>query len=130
MKRRLAREKALQSLFQIDVSEVDREEAIHHVLDEDEAKDEFLIQLVEGTTDHLEEIDSKIKEHLERWSFERIGNVDRSVLRLAVFEMLFLKEIPINVTFNEAIDLAKTFGGDESGRFVNGVLSKISKSFQ
>ncbi|WP_257348022.1 transcription antitermination factor NusB [Pseudalkalibacillus decolorationis] len=130
MKRRQAREKAIQSLFQIDVSEVNREDAISHVLNEDEGKDDFLVQLVEGTTDHLDEIDETIKQHLERWSFDRIGNVDRSVLRLAVFEMLFIEEIPINVTFNEAIDLAKTFGGDESGRFVNAVLSKISKSFQ
>lgn len=130
MKRRLAREKALQSLFQIDVSGVDRSEAIGHVLDDEEAKDGFLIQLVEGTTDHLEEIDARIKGQLEHWSFERIGNVDRSVLRLAVFEMMYLEEIPINVSMNEAIDLAKTFGGEESGRFVNGVLSKISKSFQ
>ncbi len=130
MKRRIAREKALQSLFQIDVSELDRDEAIGHVLEEGEERDAFLIQLVEGTLDNLESIDEMIKSHLENWSFERIGNVDRSVLRLAVYEMKYLEEIPINVTFNEAIDLAKTFGGDESGRFVNAVLSKISKTIQ
>ncbi|MGM7701922.1 transcription antitermination factor NusB [Pseudalkalibacillus sp. Hm43] len=130
MKRRIAREKALQSLFQIDVSELDRDEAIGHVLEEGEERDAFLIQLVEGTLDNLEPIDEIIKRHLENWSFERIGNVDRSVLRLAVYEMKYLEDIPINVTFNEAIDLAKTFGGDESGRFVNAVLSKISKTIQ
>ncbi len=130
MKRRNAREKALQSLFQIDVSQLDRSEAIGHVLEEDQERDEFLVQLVEGTTDHKEEIDTLIKEHLENWSFERIGNVDRTVLRLAVYEMLYIDDIPIKVTFNEAINLAKTFGGDESGRFVNAVLSKISKTIQ
>ncbi|WP_349407737.1 transcription antitermination factor NusB [Pseudalkalibacillus sp. SCS-8] len=130
MKRRIAREKALQSLFQIDVSGLDRDEAIGHVLEEGEERDSFLVQLVEGTLDHLEEIDALIKKHLENWSFDRIGNVDRAVLRIAVFEMIHMEEIPKNVTFNEAIDLAKTFGGDESGRFVNAVLSKISKTIQ
>ncbi|MCF6137851.1 transcription antitermination factor NusB [Pseudalkalibacillus berkeleyi] len=130
MKRRIAREKALQSLFQIDVSQLERDEAIGHVLEEGEERDSFLIQLVEGTIEHLEDIDSIIREHLENWSFDRIGNIDRSVLRIAVYEMKYLEEIPINVTFNEAIDLAKIFGGDESGRFVNAVLSKISKTIQ
>jgi N utilization substance protein B len=127
MKRRIAREKAIQSLFQIDVSEIDRDEAIDHVLDDGEERDrdEFLLSLVYGTTNHLEEIDEVIKQHLEKWSFERIGNVDRAILRMAVFEIKYIEEMPVRVSLNEAIDLAKVFGGEESGRFVNGVLSKI-----
>lgn len=128
MKRRIAREKAIQSLFQVDRSEIDPQEAINHVLEDGEESDPFLSALVFGTIEHLEEIDQKIKDNLEKWSFDRLGNVDRAVLRMAVYEMLFEENIPVNVTFNEAIDLAKVFGGDESGKFVNAILSKVSNS--
>lgn len=126
MKRRLARVKAVQSLFQVDMSGTDKEEAIKNVLDENESKDQFLEQLVFGTLDHIEEIDQIMKNHLQNWKIDRVGNVDRAVIRMAIYEMKFLKEIPINVSLNEAIDVAKSFGGDESGRFVNGVLSKVA----
>ncbi|OZM57624.1 N utilization substance protein B [Lottiidibacillus patelloidae] len=128
MKRREAREKALQALFQIDVSDTERTEAMTNVM-EDAQIDEFLEKLVYGTTDHLEEIDALIEKHLEKWSIDRLGNIDRAVLRLAVYEMKFEKDIPRNVVYNEAIEIAKTFGGEESGRFVNGVLTKVSQSF-
>lgn len=126
MKRRIAREKAIQSLFQVDRSEIEPEEAMNHVLEDEEPTDPFLKSLVFGTVEHLEEIDNKIKENLEKWSFDRLGNVDRAVLRMAVYEMLFEEEIPVKVTFNEAIDLAKVFGGEESGKFVNAILSKVA----
>jgi transcription antitermination protein NusB len=128
MKRREAREKALQALFQIDVSDTERTEAMTNVL-EDAPLDEFLEKLVYGTTDNLEEIDALIENHLENWSLDRLGNIDRAVLRLAVYEMKFEEDIPRNVVYNEAIEIAKTFGGEESGRFVNGVLTKVSQSF-
>ncbi|RBW70608.1 transcription antitermination factor NusB [Bacillus taeanensis] len=126
MKRRIAREKAVQSLFQIDMSSTDRDEAIENVL-EGEERDSFLVQLVYGTTDHLEEIDNILKDHLEKWTLNRVANVDRAILRLAVHEMMFEKDIPVNVSMNEAIELAKVFSGEESSRFINGVLSKIIK---
>jgi transcription antitermination protein NusB len=126
LKRRIAREKAVQSLFQIDMSNTERDEAIENVL-EGEEKDSFLVQLVYSTTDHLEEIDSVIKDHLEKWTLNRVANVDRAILRLAVNEMIFEKDIPVNVSMNEAIELAKVFSGEESSRFINGVLSKIIK---
>lgn len=124
MKRRHAREKAIQALFQIDVTDTDPKEALEHVLSEGEG-DEFLSELVFGTLENLENIDAKIKENLVNWSFERIGNVDRSVLRMACYEVTVREDIPVNVSLNEAVELAKMFGGDESGRFVNGVLSKM-----
>ncbi|WP_347549671.1 transcription antitermination factor NusB [Pseudalkalibacillus hwajinpoensis] len=124
MKRRHAREKAIQVLFQIDVTDTDPREALEHVLNEGEG-DEFLSELVFGTLDNLEKIDEVIKENLVNWSFSRIGNVDRSVLRMASYEMVIRDDIPVNVSLNEAVELAKLFGGEESGRFVNGVLSKI-----
>lgn len=129
MKRRLAREKAFQSLFQIEVSDIEPETAINHVLEEGEKEDEFLHTLVYGTVEKKEEIDQLITDHLENWSFSRLANVEKAVLRLAVYEMQFLKDIPVNVSMNEAIELAKIFGGEESGRFVNGVLVKIVKQF-
>ncbi|TKD70061.1 transcription antitermination factor NusB [Pseudalkalibacillus hwajinpoensis] len=124
MKRRHAREKAIQVLFQIDVTDTDPREALEHVLSEGEG-DEFLSELVFGTLENLEKIDEVIKENLVNWSFSRIGNVDRSVLRMASYEMVIRDDIPVNVSLNEAVELAKLFGGEESGRFVNGVLSKI-----
>ncbi|MCA0985971.1 transcription antitermination factor NusB [Guptibacillus algicola] len=123
MKRRHAREKAIQALFQIDVTDTDPKEALEHVLSDGEG-DEFLSELVFGTLENLEEIDEKIKSNLVNWTFTRIGNVDRSVLRMACYEMT-RNDIPVNVSLNEAVELAKMFGGDESGRFVNGVLSKM-----
>ncbi|MDO6655178.1 transcription antitermination factor NusB [Anaerobacillus sp. 1_MG-2023] len=124
MKRRHAREKAIQVLFQIDVTDTDPREALQHVLNEEEG-DEFLSELVFGTLENLERIDEVIKENLVNWTFNRIGNVDRSVLRMASYEMVIRDDIPVNVSLNEAVELAKLFGGEESGRFVNGVLSKI-----
>ncbi|TLS36375.1 transcription antitermination factor NusB [Pseudalkalibacillus caeni] len=126
MKRRIAREKAVQSLFQVGVSGTEPDEAIQNVLEE-QPSDDFLNALVHGTVSHLDQIDSNIKEHLENWDFSRIGNVDRAILRMAVYEMDYMEEIPVKVTMNEAIELAKSFGGEESGRFVNGVLSRIIK---
>lgn len=126
MKRRLARIKAVQSLFQVDMSGTDKEEAINNVLEEDETKDEFLDKLVFGTLENLTEIDQIFKSHLENWKIDRVGNVDRAVIRMAIYEMKFLEEIPLNVSLNEAVDVAKSFGGEESGRFVNGVISKIA----
>lgn len=129
MKRRTAREKALQALFQIDVSEAEPEIAIDHVLN-GEQKDAFLSDLVTGVVNNHEEIDRIITNHLEKWSLERLANVDRNLLRMAVFELKYCEDIPDNVVLNEAIEIAKIYGDDESSRFVNGVLSKIKASLQ
>ncbi|MFN7251142.1 MAG: transcription antitermination factor NusB [Anaerobacillus sp.] len=130
MKRRLARIKAVQSLFQVDMSGTDKEEAISNVLEDNEQKDLFLDKLVSGTLEHLEEIDQIFIGNLQNWKIERVGNVDRSVIRMAIFEMKYLEDIPVNVSLNEAVDVAKSFGGEESGRFVNGVLSKIAETLK
>ncbi len=130
MKRRIARIKAVQSLFQVDMSGTDKEEAIHNVLEENESNDPFLEQLVSGTLENLKIIDDLFTSHLENWTLERVGNVDRAVIRMAIYEMRFVEDIPINVSLNEAIDVAKSFGGEESGRFVNGVLSKIAETLK
>ncbi|MBD8070399.1 transcription antitermination factor NusB [Bacillus sp. PS06] len=125
MKRRTAREKALQALFQIDMSESDPREAIESVLEDEEA-DEFLTQLVLGVVEHKEEIDILLRKNLEKWNLERLANVDRSILRLAIYELNHLEEIPPKVSIDEAIELAKTFGDESSSRFINAVLSKVT----
>ncbi|PLR76451.1 transcription antitermination factor NusB [Bacillus sp. V3-13] len=127
MKRRTAREKALQALFQIDVSQAEPEAAIKHVL-EDAPNDEYLTRLVSGVVQHKEELDDMIKVHLENWTLERLANVDRNLLRMAAFELAYCKEeVPPNVVLDEAIEIAKLYGDEQSSRFINGVLSRIKQ---
>ncbi|MDF0727343.1 transcription antitermination factor NusB [Cytobacillus sp. S13-E01] len=128
MKRRTAREKALQALFQIDVSDNDPREAVENVVEDEEEVNPFLHQLVMGVVLHKEEIDELLRANLEKWKLERLANVDRSLLRMAIFEMKFVDEIPVNVSIDEAIELAKMFGDDSSSRFINSVLSKVKDS--
>ncbi|MPQ24689.1 transcription antitermination factor NusB [Bacillus paralicheniformis] len=129
MKRRTAREKALQSLFQIDVSDTEPNEAMQHALDGQES-DAFFEQLVYGVLENKEKIDEMIKRHLVNWKLDRLANVDRAILRLSAYEMMFLDDIPVNVSMNEAIELAKQFGDDKSAKFVNGVLSNIKSDLE
>jgi transcription antitermination protein NusB len=127
MKRRMAREKALQALFQIDMSDIDPKEAIEHAL-EDVPSDPYLEKLVFGVLEHQVEIDQLITAQLEKWSLERLANVDRSVLRIAIFEMKYCsEEVPVNVILDEAIEIAKLYGDDQSSRFINGVLANIKQ---
>lgn len=123
MKRREAREKAIQTLFQLDNSEMTVEEAIGYIVET--PLDPFYEQLVRGTAEHLDEIDSEITNKLENWTIDRLPKIERTVLRLAVYELLHNEEVPDRVILNEAIELCKTFGDEKSGRFVNGVLSKF-----
>ncbi|KKE80664.1 transcription antitermination factor NusB [Oceanobacillus caeni] len=124
MNRHTARIKAFQILFQMDLNEMEIKAAIGSVVDNNE-KDLFLESLVHGVTDHQQEIDSIISDHLEKWTLNRIASVERSILRIATFEIKFLDDIPNSVSINEAIELANKFGDEKSGKFVNAVLSKI-----
>jgi transcription antitermination protein NusB len=127
MKRRTAREKALQALFQIDMSDIDPKIAIVHALDE-ESSDPYLEKLVFGVIEHQEEIDGAIIAQLEKWSLDRLANVDRSLLRIAIYEMKYCsEEVPVNVILDEAIEIAKLYGDDQSSRFINGVLANIKQ---
>lgn len=127
MKRRTAREKALQALFQIDMSQSEPNAAIEHVL-EDQPHDDYLTTLVSGVVLHKQEIDEMIIKHLEKWTLERLAPVDRNLLRMAIFELLYCKEsVPANVVLDEAIEIAKLYGDDQSSRFINGVLSKVKE---
>ena len=88
---------------------------------------EFAQPLIEGMIAHLPEIDDQIRKYAENYNLNRISAVDRNVLRLAIYEMLYRDDIPPVVSINEAIEVAKTFGGAESGKFVNGILDRIRK---
>lgn len=127
MKRQEAREKAFQVLFQMDMNDIHPKNALKNFLDKD-INDTFLIELIEGVVQYKDKIDLSISDHLENWTLNRIASVEKTILRLAVFEILYLDDIPVNVSINEAIELAHKFGEEKSGKFVNGVLSKIIKS--
>ncbi len=124
MNRHKAREKAFQTLFQLDMNEEEVSLAMES-LKEEERKDVFLSMLIEGVITYKETIDLKIAENLENWSLDRIAAVERTILRLAVYELLYMEDIPPNVSINEAVELAHTFGDEQSGKFINGVLSKV-----
>jgi transcription antitermination protein NusB len=127
-KRRKAREAAIQYHFWRDLQ---RGEGPEHIDDFWEfcpagpRVREFAQPLIEGTVAHLPEIDERIRRYCENYNLNRISAVDRNVLRLAIYEMLYRDDIPPVVSINEAIELAKTFGGADSGRFVNGILDRV-----
>lgn len=123
MKRREAREKALQTLFQLENTELTVEAAIEHAIEE-QASSEFFEQIVHGTIEHLAEIDASLEEKLENWSLSRLAKIERTILRVAAYELLYTPDVPKNVVINEAIEISKTFGDEKSSKFVNGVLSK------
>jgi N utilization substance protein B len=126
--RRKAREVALQVLYELDVLKVDVNEALDLFWENFDAPEEarlFSCLLIEGTWQNIEEIDSLISSCSENWSIARMSKVDRSILRMAVFELLYCRDIPPKVTLNEAIDLGKVYGSENSGSFINGILDAL-----
>ena len=85
----------------------------------------FVQEIVKGVLDHVDEINATITKYAPEWPLEAITNVDRNILRIGVYELKWAESIPAKVAINEAIELAKTFGGEASGRFVNGVLGAV-----
>lgn len=127
--RRKAREAALQMLFQIDLSGEDPEQAIalyQQCLGESQDADDFALELVRGWAQKRDVVDAKVREVSQHWRLERMARVDRNILRLATFELLGMPSIPAKVTLNEAVELAKRFGDEQSPAFVNGVLDRIA----
>ena len=87
--------------------------------------DPFLDRIVQGVLTHCQEIDRLIEQYSEHWRLSRMAPIDRTILRIAIFELLYCEEIPPKVTLNEAVDLGKQFGSEESGSFINGILDCI-----
>ena len=126
--RRRAREIALQVLYQLDISQGDPGEVLdlywENFRPSPKAR-EFCQRLIEGVRRSQDKIDPFIEENSENWSLKRMATVDRNILRLATFELLYCPEIPFKASLNEAIELAKKFGSDDSSAFINGILDKI-----
>ena len=137
--RRAGRIIALQSLYQIEIAEKPMDE-INEFIDTystqnlgqeekflDKSKD-FSKALIKDVMDNLKEIDDIIPKYLKNWKYDRILSIDRNILRIGVAELIFRDDIPYKVTINEAIELAKRFGDEKSGSFINGVLDNIVKN--
>jgi N utilization substance protein B len=131
-KRHASREMAVQFLYQWDAGQNSLDEALalfwgHFDEPPDAEARQFAETLVRGVVEHLETIDEKIRQFTRHWDFERIAAVDRAILRLGIYEMLFRDDIPPVVSINEAVEIAKKFSTAESGKFVNGILDSIRK---
>jgi N utilization substance protein B len=130
MSRKRARELAFLALFQVDVGQITPAKAVLDTIQElkDEPpkeEREFIQALVNGTWQYLADIDRVIARLSQDWPLNRLGKVDLNIMRLALYEFFFREDIPPEVSVNEAVELAKTYGSQESGRFVNGILGKI-----
>ncbi len=141
--RRRAREAALQLLYEIDLCQKESGEvspesfrtgSIIQGIDEQDPMEADLIQfceeLVRGVPRNVNEIDRLIESHSTHWKISRMALVDRNILRMAVFELLYCADIPASVSINEAIEIGKRFGTEESGAFINGVLDHIAKDIK
>jgi len=127
--RRRARALALQALYEVDSVGHEVEGVVNHLLAKGGLSEEngaFVRELVSGVIQNKEKIDLNIQNFAPAWPIEQIPVVDRNILRLAIFEVLLDNKVPVKVAINEAVELAKTFGGDNSSRFVNGVLGSVS----
>lgn len=129
MGRRQSREAALQVLYQVDVGGADPDKALADTAELNEIDPEdlkFTRELVLGSMSHIEDIDRIIATLSKDWNIERLARVDHNIMRIAIFEIMHRDDIPFGVTVNEAVELAKTFGGGDSGRFINGILAHVA----
>ncbi len=130
MKRRLARELALKALFARDISGNEPITTLEQLVLEENVNDStknFALYLINGVVAHLAEIDKIIRQFAVEWELERMATVDRNIMRLALFEILYSDNVPEAVATNEAVELAKSYGSEESARFTNGILGNIIK---
>ena len=124
--RRKSRETAVILLYQSDLLGKDSEEVLKNEIDFGKKIDEFALELVIGVNKNRKAIDKEIVGVVENWTIERIAIIDRNILRVAIYEMLFEKDIPLKVSVDEAIEIAKSLGQkDDTPKFINGILGKI-----
>jgi transcription antitermination factor NusB len=130
-KRSKAREYVLQMLYQVDITRNKWQEVLENFCVSVDRQDlsgelkDFSAQLLSGVLEHLVEIDKKISKYAANWQLERMAFVDRNIMRLGCFELLYRDDIPPKVAINEAVELAKKYSGAESGKFVNAILDQI-----
>ncbi|MBD7967946.1 transcription antitermination factor NusB [Paenibacillus gallinarum] len=138
MKRRLAREFVVQSLYSMEMNAVEAEQAVNMLFQEaaeenegevevksEDAMRAYVLEHVRGVWETKDALDKLLVDYLKGWQVSRLSRVDRQILRLAAYEMLYREDVPAKVSVNEAIELSKHFGTVESGKFVNGVLGKM-----
>jgi len=130
-KRTKAREYVLQMLYQVDITQGNWQETLKNFWETNEEQDvslelkDFSAELLGGVVEHMQEIDQKISKYAANWQLERMAFVDRNIMRLGCFELIFREDIPPKVTINEAVELAKKYSGSESSKFVNAILDQI-----
>lgn len=130
-KRTRSREFALQVLYQIDITRNNYDASLanfwqaHSEEDIEEGMKNFTAELVRGVAQNLNAINTKISQYAANWKLERMAVVDRNILRMSCFELMFRDDIPPKVSINEAVELAKKYSGPEAGKFVNAILDKI-----
>lgn len=132
MKRRELREHIFRLLFRIEFNEAeDMPEQVALYMEDlpmaSEKDQEYIGKKYQAVMDHLEEIDQMLNEAAEGWKVSRMGKVELTIMRLAAYEIRFDEDVPESVAINEAVEMAKTFGGDDSPAFINGVLGKLAR---
>jgi len=128
LSRRLARRTALQLLYQIDLTQCSTADALANTAVEtplSSADQEFAHLLVKGVRERLQELDELIARFAKDWTLERMSVVDRNILRLAIFELRYMPDVPTKVSINEAVELAKAFSDEQAAKFINGILGTV-----
>lgn len=129
MGRRETRENAMKLLYQVQIQKDDIDEQIDRFMEEqqiiEQTDKEYLLGVVKGVMEHEEELDNLISNHAKAWTIQRMPKVDLAIMRLSCYEMKYRSDIPVNVSINEAVEMAKKYSGEQSKTFVNGVLGKV-----
>ena len=130
--RTLARKQALQLMYQGEILEKTPRELIDNgqLVPETQGLSDYALMLLDGAKESLEAIDELIESASDNWTLDRMPVVDRSLLRLTTYEMRYVDDVPVSVSINEAVNLAKEFGGDDSPRFINGILGRIATQLE
>lgn len=130
--RTIARKHALQLMYQGEMLDKAPRELINdaQLVPETQGLDDYAMMLLDGSKENQEAVDELIVSASENWALDRMPMVDRSLLRLATYEMRYVADVPVSVSINEAVNLAKEFGGDDSPRFINGILGRIATQLE
>lgn len=132
MGRKVARESAMKLLYQMELNDDFSKNAIEVFFENNSFKldeNEYIDEVIKGVMDNIEKIDSFIEKYSQGWKIKRIANIDLSILRIAIFEIIFKEDIPHQVSINEAIDVAKKYSTEESSKFINGLLGTFLKEW-
>lgn len=131
MSRRVARESAMKLLYQMELMEDFSQENLDLFIDNNgfqEDEEKYIGNAIKGVVENLEKIDGFIDENVDDWAVNRLARVDLSILRISIYELLYRKDIPEQVSINEAIETAKKYSSEESAKFINGILGGFVRS--